>query len=156
MIMKKEELKRKMIESSIEKHKSVIDDFSIRIKELRHNEMIFNEWDFDLDMSSYNYQALNEANLIADQLEFANEELEMLYNIKPSIYTIHDQVELGAVVETNRQTFFISASIEHFKVEGKEYIGLSTKSPLYLTMEGLKKGDHFEYNSTKYLIKDIF
>lgn len=154
--MEKADLKRKMIESSIEKHKLIIDDFSIRIKELRHNDMIFNEGDFDLDISSYNYQSLNEANLIADQLEFANEELELLYRIKSFINTIHDKVELGAVVETNNATFFVSASIEQFEVEGKEYIGLSTKSPLFLTMNGLKKGDVFEYNDLKYSILDIF
>ena len=97
-----------------------------------------------------------EINTINSLLEFAETELLVLETIKQTVDTKRDSVSLGAIVVTNHNTFFISASLEQFSVDGSKYLGISTKSPLYFAMEGKKIGDSFEYKDKRYTIKDIF
>jgi hypothetical protein len=65
-------------------------------------------------------------------------------------------VASGAIVVTNRGTFFVSASLEKFTVDGKVYTGISLSSPLYQAMHGKVKGDTISFRGTSYKIKDLF
>jgi len=146
-----------MLEESIKKHKSVVDDFSARISELREEEESLNYEAYNsMARRPYNEQVMPELEAIDIQLQFANEELDLLNRLKKSEDLTRDEVKLGAAVETDKGMFFVSASIEQFQVDGREMVGLSTKSPLYLAMEGKRKGDTFTYNNTTYRISDVF
>jgi transcription elongation GreA/GreB family factor len=150
------ELKRKMLDASIKKHQTVIDDFQQNIKDLLASEGNINEEEFDLSQQEYNAEALQQVNRIADQLKFANDEMVTLYNMMPTIGTIHNSVQLGSTVVTDKDIFFVSASIERFEVDGLKVFGLSTESPLFKAMEGMKKGDRFTYGKDTYEIKDVY
>jgi hypothetical protein len=41
-------------------------------------------------------------------------------------------------------------------VEGDTYFVISKDVPIYKAMEGLKKGDSFEFNNMKFEIEDVF
>ncbi|MGK7391637.1 MAG: hypothetical protein ACNS60_14885 [Candidatus Cyclobacteriaceae bacterium M2_1C_046] len=154
--MDKIEIKKKLIEAAIANHVAVVGDFKLRIKELLESEAIINEEDIDLSQSAYNEQAVHEVNLLADQLKLPTEKLELLYALENHTSIIHTEVETGAVVVTDKRTFFVSVSSEPYCIDGVEFIGVSTNCPLYLTMKGLKKGDRFLYNKTHYKIIDVF
>ena len=154
--MKKSEFKMRIIETSINNTKAVVEDFKVRIKELMESEAVINEEEIDLSQSAYNEQAVQEVNLLAGQLELPNEKLRILYELKAYADHFHQQIELGSVVVTNNQIFFICCSLSPIMVNGKRVIGLSRECPLYLTMKGLKKGDEFEYNKISYQIVDLF
>lgn len=150
------ELKKKMLDSSIKKHQAVIDDFQTGIKDMMASEGNINEEEFDLTQQEYNAEMLQQVNRIADQLKFANEEMVTLYNMVPTIGTIHQEVQLGAVVVTNKEIFFVSVSIERFEVDGLQAFGLSTESPLFKLMEGKKRGDTFTVGNDTYKIMEVF
>ncbi len=150
-------MKKRMLEESIKKHKSVVDDFSARISELREEEESLNYEAYNsMARRPYNEQVMPELEAIDIQLQFANEELDLLNRLKKSEDLTRDEVKLGAAVETDKGMFFVSASIEQFQIDGREMVGLSIKSPLYLAMEGKRKGDTFTYNNTTYRISDVF
>jgi len=150
------ELKKKMLDASIKKHQTVIDDFRISIKEMMDSGGNINEEEFDLSQQEFNTEMLQQVNRIADQLKFANDEMVMLYNMIPTIETIHQQVQLGASVVTDKDTFFVSASIERFEVDGLKVFGLSVQSPLFKMMEGKRRGDTFTYGKNTYKIIDVY
>jgi deoxycytidine triphosphate deaminase len=93
-------------------------------------------------------------NAIGKELDFAKREMEFLKNL--SVTSECKTVEAGAVVVTDSRTFYICVSIEDFTVNGQELFGMSTKAPLYLTMQGKKKGDTFSFNEKSYSIQDLY
>lgn len=149
--------KRDVLQAAIKKHKSVIDDFQVRIDSLLKSEPVVNEGALDYGQQSLTAESIiTEVNPLGDQLQFANEELKLLYDMLAHQDDVHEEVELGAIVVTDKETFFVSASIEGFTVDGKSVFGLSTEAPLYKAMEGKREGDSFSYNSNTYTIKEIF
>lgn len=150
------EFKRKLLEASIKKHQSVIDDLQNSIKELLGNEEIINEDESDMSLQGFKTEQIQKANLIGNQVSFANDEMTLLNNMLPGIEDIHDEVILGSVVVTDKMNFFVSASIEQFEVEGIKIFGLSTESPLFQEMKGKRKGDRFSFKDQEYKILDLF
>jgi hypothetical protein len=69
--------------------------------------------------------------------------------------TNHTVVEPGAIVITDKNSFFVSVSTGEFVVEGEQYTGVSLSSPLYQAMKGLAKGDHFMCRGIAYKIMEI-
>ncbi|HEY8510970.1 MAG TPA: hypothetical protein VIL31_03355 [Cyclobacteriaceae bacterium] len=140
-------LKKQILEEGIRQHQSVIDDFAQSIKEL-----LTGNGNGQPAME----EAVQRANRIADQLDFARAEMTTLQDMQRSIETIHNEVQLGSVVVTDKDTFFVSVSIERFYVGNMKVFGLSAKTPLYRAMEGKKKGDTFSYGDIDYRIEDVF
>lgn len=150
------ELKRKILAEGIKKHQTVIDDFRRSIKDMLASEGIVNEADMDLTQQSFNTELVQKANNLADQLAFANEEMKQLYDMLPTIEYIHNTVQPGAVVVTDKDIFFVSVSIERFYADGTDIFGLSAETPLYQEMKGKKKGDLVTYKDRTYQILDVF
>ena len=137
------ELKRKTLAEAIRKHQSVLDDFRAGITTLLDQEPVVNEDEVDYgDQSKTSEAIITQVNPLGDQLEFANNEMKLLRNLQLHQDDQHDRVELGSIVVTDKRTFFVSASIEEFDVDGKSVFGLSTKTPLYRSME-VKAGWRF-------------
>ncbi|WP_151999405.1 MULTISPECIES: hypothetical protein [unclassified Imperialibacter] len=156
--MKKKELKSRMFEECINKHQAVVNDFSKRIWELGQDTADRGADQNSLSKTAFGEQVMSELNSINKQLQFANDEIDLLYKMQNQNGHLseHEQAELGAAVATDRGTFFVSASIEQFSVNGQVFVGLSINSPLFQAMKGRKTGDEFVFNGTTYHIKDIF
>lgn len=154
--IEKSNLKKRMLEACIVKQQSLIDDFKERIKSLTETEGLGNEESYDNTELSIHASRISEINALNQLLEFANREMNLLENLKITQDLMQDQAIVGAVVETDQKTFYISASIENFTVDGKSYIGISAHSPLFLEMSGKRKGDAFSFKSRTYSITDIF
>ena len=93
---------------------------------------------------------------MGEQLKFADAEMRLLTEMKSRLAGLNDSVQLGSIVVTDKEVFFVSTSIERFEVDGKSLFGLSAQAPLYQTMRGKKKGDSFTYNKKTYKIKEVF
>ena len=150
------ELKRKMLEASIKKHQTVIDDFKLSIKEMMGSEGIVNEEELDVTQQEFNTEMVQNSDRLAEQLNFANEEMKLLYDMAPTIESTNNTIQRGCVVVTDKEIFFVSVSIERFQVDGIKVFGLSTESPLFKIMSGKKKGDRFSYKNKSYKILDVF
>jgi hypothetical protein len=110
----------------------------------------------DMTQQGFNAEQIHRANAVGDQVSFANREMEILQNMLPTIEDISDTVKLGSVVVTDKDIFFVSASIERMKVNGISVFGLSTESPLYQVMKGKKQGENFSFKDANYRIKEVF
>lgn len=152
----KTELKKKMLDACIAKQQSLIGDFSNRIRSLTEITGLGNEESYDNTESAANAGRISEINTLNELLEFANEEMELLQNLKMTTDTTNDEAVLGAVVVTDSMTFLISVSIEEFEADGNKYFGISAHSPLFQAMYRKRKGETFSYDGRQYKIKDIY
>lgn len=155
-ITNKNMLRKKMLDACIKKQQLLIEDFKGRIKGLLDTGDLGNEEEYDNTQSSQKSQASAEVNEISKALSLANDEMNFLDQLKATDNNLHTIVGPGAIVVTDKAVFFISVSIEEFTVDGETFIGISTKSPLYLSMKGLPKDSIFHHNGKNYKVLDIF
>lgn len=148
------ESKEAILKEGIRKLDEVIFDFQERIGELKEVAR-----GSDLTESASQTESRKDADLellesLQIQLEFAQKEMAILKKINPN--KVHDSVDFGAVVITNKRNLFVSTGIEEFQVGDTTYFGLSTKAPLYKNMAGSKVGDSISFNGIEYTINDLF
>jgi transcription elongation GreA/GreB family factor len=70
-------------------------------------------------------------------------------------FSLTDRVQPGAVVCFNKRRFVVAVSTTRFEVEGETYMGISTQSPIYKAMAGLRAGDVFTFNGQDFEIEDV-
>ena len=155
MSMKALEIKKEILKCGKAKHQSVIDDYRRQIKELRSGEAEDLDDQMDLQQMAFNNEVNGQINRLAEQLNFAVDEMNTLNRIMIED-PLHECVTLGSVVETDKRTFFVSVSIEEFDVFGKEFYGLSQKTPLYAQMKDKQVGDEFTLNDMSYSISRVY
>lgn len=104
-------------------------------------------------MDSFREQCNMDRDMYSLKLRDATFALTNLQKINGEIES--DTVRLGALVMTDVQNLFISVSLGQVKYEEENFVAISTQSPLYLAIEGKRKGDSFEFRGRKFLIKNI-
>lgn len=154
-ITDKRMLKKRALEACITKQQSLIDNFQSRIKAILETQGLGNEEKYDNSDVAQKGQASQEVQTLNEALSLANEEMSFLQQLKATQSDLHQIVGPGAMVDTDKAVFYVSVSIEQFEVDGKTFFGISTRSPLYLTMKGLTEGSTFQYNGVRYTITDI-
>ena len=70
-------------------------------------------------------------------------------------FAVTDTVGPGAVVRFKDRSLIVVVSTSKFDLDGHSYMGISTQSPMFKAMDGLKAGDSFNLNGRKFTIKDV-
>lgn len=70
-------------------------------------------------------------------------------------FSLTDTVQPGAIVVFDDRRFVVAVSTTRFEVNGETYMGISTQSPIYKAMTGLKAGDVFAFNGKEIEIEDV-
>jgi hypothetical protein len=147
-------LKKRILEESRNNQQLLRDDLSQsgqeRVESANQNE----DDDFTNRFESTREEVMDEIALVAPQADAAQAQLQLLDRMEAE--TLHQQVKSGSVVLTDQQNLFVSTSLPVFEVEGKQYLGVSTDSPIYHAMKDKKKGDSFTLNGVQYHIEDVF
>ncbi len=150
--MNRELSKAAILNVCIEEQQKLIDHFTKRIEDAKA------EFTSHPDSPSQSTEGSNSVDdvmhVMEQELTFVENEMSILKSMDPDHQS--DHVERGAVVLTDQRDFFIAVSSEQVEVEGKKIFGMSEKAPLYAQMRGLKAGDSFQFNETKYKILDIY
>ena len=145
-------LKAEMIKVCLEKQKNVIQTARQAILDIQE---IANEEDQTRDLyDPYRTQLLSKRDLLAAQYEKALQDemtLEKLTGLKSRNY-----VDVGSVVITDKQKMFVSIGLGKFTCCDETYYAISPKVPLFNIIQGLKKGDTYEFNGQKFKILDVF
>lgn len=94
-----------------------------------------------------------EINKLNDMLNMNNIIIQDLTKIDAKIE--HHSVELGSIVSTNTDKYFISVPFGKIKLDDAEYYAISKESPLAKVLMGKKKGDKIEFQNRQIEIKDI-
>lgn len=144
--------KSAILAACLKKQEELIEHYNQRIEEVKSDAYSHTETPSQTDEGSDSSEELLE--VMGQELRFARAEMETLRAIDPA--NPADHVERGAVVVTDKRTFFIGVSSEEIEVGGTKVFGMSEKAPLYSHMKGLKTGDSFQFNGTKYQIEAIY
>lgn len=150
--MKNKITKTEILKACIEKQEELIESFKQRETEMQNDA--FSQTESDSQSEDRQADKIDVLNALGNELTFAQQELFFLNSLNAD--TESTVVEPGAVVVTEEITFFIGVSSEKVEVSGEEFFGISTKAPIYANMKGLENGSKFQYNETKYMIKDIY
>lgn len=75
--------------------------------------------------------------------------------IENADFSLTDTVGPGAVVAFNNRHFVVIVSTAKFECNGETYMGISTQSPIYKAMQGLKAGDSFSFNGREIVLDDV-
>lgn len=153
--MEKLAYKKRVMDEAIIHQESIVSDFRQRIKEIREGERQTQDEPQEYDQQAQENESALSINRISRELNFVIEELNFLKEMKTAD-NIFTEVTLGAVVKTDKMTFFPSVSLEQFEVDGNTLFGISREAPIYNVMQGKKKGDSFNLKGQNYKIIDIY
>lgn len=102
---------------------------------------------------SFREQMQIDRDMYARQFDESTQVLQGLQKIDPD-KTLNIPA-LGAIVFTDSQAFFVSASLGQVMFEDKVYMAISSQSPMFKAMTGKKKGEKFAFRDKIFLIEDI-
>lgn len=75
--------------------------------------------------------------------------------IESTDFSVTDTVRPGAVVAFNGRHFVVAVSTSRFDCGGVTYMGISTQSPIYRALDGLKAGEVFTHNGREFTLDDV-
>ena len=103
---------------------------------------------------SFREQMQIERDRHAERYDKALQSLEVLRRIDISVSK--STVSLGALVSTDQRVYFIGAGAGVIKMpDGRSFVALSTATPLFLAMAGLRPGDTFSFPDKRQVIRSI-
>ena len=150
--MKKIISKEVIRDTCLQKQLELINNYGSRVNEMTAEANSQNQSASQSeDRNAGNIEILS---TMESELEFVQREMALLKSLNPN--QVNTIVEPGAVVVTKERTFFIAVSSEKVDIDGQVIFGISTNAPIYLVMQGLKKGDSFEFNGVAYKITDVY
>jgi hypothetical protein len=146
------ELKNRLIAECTKAQQKTVDSSKSAMDEAQQS---LNDYGPNKDRyDSFRDQLIGRRDMFSLQYSKAHTELSVMSRINPK--SINKIAEFGAVVITDNSRFFISISCGKIEVDGYSYYAISPMVPLFKAMEGKKKGETFEFNGKKQLIKDLF
>ncbi len=98
-------------------------------------------------------QCQNEQSMYAKRLHEATGLLTILERVKG--VKSNKSVGFGSLVITDKQNFFVAASIGEFKLEDSNFFIISAQTPVFKAMEGKTVGEGFEFRGRRFLIQEI-
>jgi transcription elongation GreA/GreB family factor len=151
-IMKKVISKAVIRDTCLQKQQELVDNYGSRVSEMTADaNSLEHSTSQSEDRSAGDIEILS---TMATEMEFAQREMSFLKTLNPEF--VNTIVEPGAVVVTKERTFFVAVSSEKVEIDGQVIYGISTNAPIYSAMQGLKKGDTFEFNDKAYKIANLY
>lgn len=136
-----------------EMYRRMILDFQSKI-EIVHSGVDLDEEDtMDPEDFSHQSESSRMEQIMRAKLEQAESEFNALQKID---FSVKQTVEPGTLIETNQFNFIVSCATLPFQIDGKQFIGISTDSPIYSIFKEKKPGDQFEFNHIEYHIHAIY
>jgi len=150
--MKKKITREEVLNKCMQMQEAQVENFENRVASMKSD--INNQGDSASqteDRQAGNTELLT---IYENELAFSTTDLQYLKSLSPM--DAYATVQPGALVITKDILFFIAISTEKFDIDGIEIVGISDRAPIYQVMEGLAKGDSFNFNEAKYKIEDLY
>lgn len=77
---------------------------------------------------------------------------EELASVEALDFAVTDSVSPGAIISLDGDRFVVGAVTDAFECDGESYEGLSTDSPVYEQIKGLKAGETYTFNDREHRI----
>lgn len=146
--MNKDELKQTMLVLETEVLNSARENYRSYVA----NAVLDRSEPIELDEQAQAEVASDFAEALDDTLHDYTHKLELLRNIDFGAKT---QVEEGAVVTLSGRNFVVAVSTSKFVCHGIEYMGISTRAPIYDAIEGTQAGDTIEFNGQRLMVEAV-
>ena len=147
--MNKQEIKNHLLQSERElrNFSEMTYDDHLKGSEVSVNEVV------DMDAQSQADSSTELSMELDQQIHIFQERIQAIktMSVLPST-----SVEMGAIVEVNGLFLIISTAFPAFNLNGKKYMGVSPKAPLYTCMKGKKSGDSCQFNGIDFKIQNIY
>lgn len=86
------------------------------------------------------------------------------FNVQNSLLIINeipveivDVIKLGAIIETDKNNYFVSVGIlDAIEIDNKKYLPISLESPIGQALLNKKSGDEVEFRNQKIKIRNVF
>lgn len=75
--------------------------------------------------------------------------------IEATDFSVTDRVRAGAILGFGGRHFVVAVSTVRFDCDGVTYMGISTQSPIYKAMEGLRAGDTATFNGREITLDSV-
>ena len=147
--MNKKELKKFLIENE----NRTIGNTEERLLEFVKGTMLNRNDVIDQDDQSHHRQEERLRKKLDEQVHDHHHHLE---EIEALSFSPSDVVEPGAVIKVNGRYMVIATADGSFEFDGKDFISISTKAPIYQCMMGKKKGDMCSFNNNDFTIEEIY
>jgi transcription elongation GreA/GreB family factor len=84
-------------------------------------------------------------------------ELEQLEQVMKSVdpMTKHLKVQLGSLVQTNDNHFFIAVSLGEITIDGLRFYAISKQTPMAQVLLGKSKGDKVSFRESSFKIEAV-
>jgi 3-oxoacyl-ACP reductase-like protein len=148
----KKAYKKRLIEACRESLTASAGNIKLAMDEAQNSA---NEYGVPKDRyDSYRTQILRKRDMFARQLQQAIDQIEILNKIDVKI--VHEKVEFGSVVFTEKQKMFIATGIGKVEFEGEDVFVISPYVPVFEVMKGKKAGDEVDFRGMKNKILMVF
>jgi hypothetical protein len=64
-------------------------------------------------------------------------------------------VQEGALIKLSGRYFIVAVSTARFSCEGQEIMGISTMSPIFTEIEGMRAGETLDFNGRKLVVEEV-
>ena len=158
--MSPEERRHQVIDACIAQQQHIA---NIAKQEMDSAQQQSNDYGANVDRyDSYRTKMMRSRDMYAKQLSNANASIRVLRELLQQ--PPHCIVEHGAIVETDKQRFFLSIGAGKFMVPHHAaprqtqdiYFAISAQTPIYLALNGRHVGDTIVFNGQQQTIKAIF
>lgn len=143
--------KKELIAFCIEEQQQTVDTAKRAMEEAQREA---NDYGTPKDRyDGFRNQQLRKRDLQARQLQQALDNVAILQLIDPE--TAADKIGLGAIIVTDRMTFFIAVGMGMITLDQKQIAVISPKVPIFNALRDKSVGDTFEFNKQTYKILSI-
>ena len=103
---------------------------------------------------SYRTQLLTRGEMYSTQYQQSLEQFAVLEKI--GVDQLHQKVEFGSVVITDKQKMFVATGCGKVDLDGEVYFAVSPQVPVFLAMKGMKKDDTINFRGQTIKVLDVF
>lgn len=146
--MKREDILNKIIEEQ----QRVIDNLKHSVERYKNASDLDEDDTSDPDDLARQTEAKDMQLRFEKMLKKEQQDMAFVQSEKGKSYT---EAELGALIETDSNYFFIAVSLPKFKIEDKEVFCVSPDAPIYQKLKGKKIGEKVEIGDNIFIIKSI-
>lgn len=158
--MSPEERRRQVIGACIAQQQHIA---HVAKQEMDSAQQQSNDYGANVDRyDSYRTKLMRSRDMYAKQLSNANASIRVLHELLQQ--PPHETAEHGAIVETDKQRFFLSIGAGKFLVPHQAalpqkqdiYFAISAQTPIYVALKGRRVGDTIIFNGQQQTITAIF
>lgn len=146
--MKRAEILMKIIEEQ----KKVVESLQQSVNQYKTESDMDEESTHDPEDFSHQTEAKDMQLRFEKTVKAAEQNLRFLENEKEKL---HDKIENGCLIETDKNFLFVGISVPVFKIGDKEVISFSEEAPIFENIKGKKVGEEVKVGDRSFVIQSF-